>query len=142
MRTVLLPRVNYRAKMWRRPTTINTAAFARRGVIAGCHITSIVACIEYPYIQSLMAQLDPLVLRYFTIVGITTMIPRWLNRRDRRDWFAYKSRGLSFENLVSFIVVSIEVFFERTCSCRFLDQIYGSSIYHCIKKLFIRENVC
>jgi len=67
MRTILLPRVNYRAKMWRRPTTINTAAFARRGVIAGCHITSIVACIEYPCIQSLLMQSSPLVLWYFTI---------------------------------------------------------------------------
>jgi len=48
MRTILWPRVNYQAKMWLRPSTINTADFANWGVIAGCHITSIVACIEYP----------------------------------------------------------------------------------------------
>lgn len=85
--------------MWRRPTTINTAAFARRGVIAGCHVSSIVAYIEYPYIQSLVAQSGPLVPRYFTTIEITMVIPRRLNR-DRRDWFVRKSRRLSFGNLI------------------------------------------
>lgn len=122
MRTILLPRVNYRAKMWRRPTTINTAAFARRGVIAGCHITSIVACIEYPCIQSLMVQPGPLVPRYFTIVKITTVIPRRLNC----DWFTCKSRGLSFEKLALFIIVSIEMFSILLVSC--LKQIHRYSI--------------
>lgn len=144
MRTILLPRVNYRTKMWRRPTTINTAAFARRGVIAGCHVSSIVAYIEYPCIQSLVKQLDLLVPQYFTIFEITTVIPRQLNR-DRRDWSVRKS-------YLSWVVfwetrgtVSIQAFFERSARVlvdfwyRFINILYYITV---LAKLFIRRNIC
>jgi len=105
---ILWPHVNYQAKMWLRPTTINTAAFANL----------IVACIEYPCNlefpwRSLI--LFPDISQYF---GEITVIPRRLNCRN---WFAApKSRRLSFEDLIYHHFDW--VFFKRTyCPYWFLE---------------------